>query len=177
MKNIFLFLCFAALTSVVTAQRTPDPLSEGDMFPNAKFRTIDRKALKTEELNGKVVMYNFYFAQCPPCIAEMEGLNELYHIFGANDSVVFISVTFDDYATIDRYKKTYGLPFHIVSLDRNMLKRFVAGYPTNYLVDADGKIVMKRRGGVIDPTIATKKVLHDFSPAIRKELQRARAKE
>ena len=53
-------------------------LVEGDIFPEIMFRTIDDEILKTEDLKGKLVFYNFYFAACPPCIAQKDGLNELY---------------------------------------------------------------------------------------------------
>ena len=98
MKSLFSFLlCFFVFVLPSTAQYNHrGPLFEGDNFPEIMFKTIDGELLKTGDLKGKLVFYNFYFAACPPCIAQKGGLNELYEIFHTNDDVVFISVTFDN---------------------------------------------------------------------------------
>ena len=63
--------------------------SIGSKFLNMMDKTIDDELLTTKNLKGKVVFYNFYFAFCQPCIAEKEGLKELYETF-ASDDVLFV---------------------------------------------------------------------------------------
>jgi len=173
MKNLFSFLlCFFVLVLPSTAQYNPrGPLFEGDKFPETMFKTIDGELLKTEDLKGKVVFYHFYFAACPPCNAQNDGLNELYKMF-ANDDVVFISVTFDNNATIKKFREMHEIRFKIASINRREMSRFLTGYPTNILVGIDGKIVLIRTSGTIDATYAKKWLLDDFSPAIRRELSK-----
>jgi len=163
LKSLFsTLLCFIIIVLPSMAQR----LSEGDLFPEVMFRTVDGELLRTKDLSGKVVFYNFYFAACPPCIAQKDGLNALYEMFHANDDVVFISVTFDNYATIEQFRKKYEMPFKIVSINSQEVYRFVRCHPTNFLVGVDGKIILKMEGG------NSRTVRNRFSSAIRNELSK-----
>ena len=174
MKHLFFFVvCMSFFVSSAAAQSNQGPLFEGGVFPTVRFRTFDGKLLTTDFLKGKVVMYIFtsFNKQCPPCIAQMEGLNELYDMFSANDSVVFISGISDENATIKSFRKQYDLKYHIVSLERNEFNRFSKGFPTLILVGADGKIVKIRKGSPIELDIAKRRILAIFEPAIREELR------
>ena len=174
MKSLFsILLCFTVTVFPSMAQR----LSEGDIFPEVMFRTIDGELLKTEDLMGKVVFYNFYFSACPPCIAQKDGLNALYERFHTNDDVVFISVTFDNKATIKKFREMYEIRFKIVSINRKEMSQFLYGYPTNILVGIDGKIMLIRGSGSIDANKAKEWLLADFSPAILNELQKLKSEE
>ena len=179
MKNLFFsFLCFVALVLPSTAQRISGTLSEGDIFPEIMFKTIDGELLKTEKLNGKVVFYNFYFALCQPCIAQKSGLNALYETFHA-DSVVFISVTFDSHETIIQFRNTHEIRFKIVSIGTAEIdSRFaITGFPTNFLVGIDGKIVAKKVGATnLNADIEKDALLAKFSPVIQDELQKLKSK-
>ena len=154
----FTLFCLVFLVLPSASQR----LSEGDIFPEIIFETIDGELLKTEDLKGKVVFYNFYFAACPPCIAQKDGLNELYRRFQANVDVVFISITFDSYETIKQFQNVHNISFKIVSTNRNEIYRFTGSYPTNFLVGVDGKIVLKMVAG------SGRTVRNRFSSAIQR---------
>jgi len=171
MKRIFLVFCFFATFAVSsTAQKRFWQLSEGDIFPEIMFTTIDGELLKTENLSGKVVFYNFYFAACVPCIAQKGVLNELYEKFSKNDDVVFISVTHDNVETAQKFRETHGLQFKIVSMSREERNRFaVSAWPTNILVGTDGKIVLKMIGGRNNQT------RNRFSSAIQNEIQKLKS--
>ena len=173
MKNLFITLIFFIVTQLTstaqTSGRVPEPLSEGEFFPEIMFRTIDGELLKTEDLKGKLVFYNFYFAACRPCIAQKDGLNALYERFHANDNVVFISITFDNEARIEHFRNTHKIPFKIVSINSQEVFRFVAAHPTNFLVGVDGKIVLKMVGG------NSRTVHNRFSSAIQNELQKLKS--
>ena len=155
-----------------TAQR--HQLSEGNIFPKISFRTVDGELLETEDLNGKVVFYNFYFATCAPCIAQKEGLNALYDKFHA-DSVVFISVTFDNHKTIKQFRDKHNIRFKIVSFPEE-INRFAASYPTNILVGIDGKIVARKVGATnINAEIEKEALFTIFAPAILGELAKLKS--
>jgi len=160
LKNLsFTFFCFFVFALPSMAQK----LSEGDIFPKVMFKTIDGELLKTE---GKLVFYNFYFAACSACIAQKDGLNELYERFHANDHIVFVSVTFDNLTTIEQFRKKHKIPFKIVSVNSQEVYRFVSAHPTNFLVGVDGKIVLKMVGG------KSRTVHNRFASAIQSELQK-----
>ena len=172
MKRIFLSVfVFASLAVSATAQM----LSEGSNFPEIMLKTIDGELLKTEDLKGKVVFYNFYFAMCQPCIAQKEGLNELYETF-ASDNVLFIAITFDSNEQIKWFQETYRMRFKIISIDvKEIERRFeVSQYPVNLLVDVNGNIVKMKKGTKSLDT-AKQELLDEFSPAIQSELQKLKS--
>jgi len=170
MKRIFLvFLIFATLSLSATAQKRFWQLSSGDIFPEIMFTTIDDELLKTEDLTGKVVFYNFYFAACGPCISQKSVLNELYDNFHSDD-VVFISLTSDNIETTKQFRDRHEIKFKVVSMNREERLRFAAGsFPTNILVGIDGRIVLKMAGG------RENRVRDRFSSAIQSEIQKLKS--
>ena len=167
MKRVLLiFLVFATFAVSATAQKRFSQLSRGDIFPDIMFRTIDNELLTTENVRGKVVFYNFYFAACGPCISQKKVLNELYEKFHTDD-VVFISLTSDNYETTKQFRDKHEMKFKVVSMNKEERLRFAAGsYPTNILVGADGKIVLKMTGSRDNQT------RDRFSSAMQNEIQK-----
>src|SRR5688572_27232831 len=49
----------------------------GLKFPDFSLTSIDGKQFQLSELKGKVIMLNFWFIACAPCVAEMPLLNQL----------------------------------------------------------------------------------------------------
>ena len=60
------------------------------------FRDEKGAVVSTADLQGKVVFINFWATWCPPCIAEMPSLNELYNKFRNDAQFVFIFINEDD---------------------------------------------------------------------------------
>ncbi len=49
----------------------------GCKAPDFNVKKNDGESLKLNDLKGKVVVINFWFEACPPCIAELPALNQL----------------------------------------------------------------------------------------------------
>ena len=187
---VFLFgtvisFCDGGQSSNVSAteQVISRDLSEGGIFPEIMEKTIDGEMLKTEELKGKIVFYNFSFAVCKPCIAQKEGLNKLYETY-ASDDVLFVTITFDNVspfiksnglatAQSEYIQAMHDMRFKIVSVDADEIERRfnINSYPTNFLVGVDGNIV-KMKTGIKSFETATQELLAEFSPTIQSELQK-----
>jgi thiol-disulfide isomerase/thioredoxin len=58
--------------------------------PEFDVVAVDGKRLKLSALKGKVVVLNFWFIGCAPCIAELPALNKLVDEYKGED-VVFIA--------------------------------------------------------------------------------------
>ena len=166
-----------------TKQVASQNLSEGSIFPEIMYKTIDGEMLKTQELKGKIVFYNFSFALCQPCIAQKEGLKKLYEAY-ASDDVLFVTITFDNVSSFietnrlvtvqsEYIQSMYDMRFKIISIDGDEIgRRFrINGYPTNFLVGINGNIVKMKRG-IKSFDTATQELLAEFLPAIQSELQK-----
>jgi thiol-disulfide isomerase/thioredoxin len=98
-----------------------------------------------EEAKGEVVLLNFWATWCPPCIAEMPGLQELYDDYG--DKITFLFVAQDQEKRVEQFilKKEYTLPvYYEISTTPKQL--FSKSIPSTYLIGKDGKIVVAKTG-------------------------------
>jgi len=169
-RFLLIFLVLATYAVSAMAQKRFSQLSDGDMFPDIMLRTIDDELLTSENLRGKVVFYNFYFARCSPCISQKSVLNELYEKFHTDD-VVFISLTSDNYETTRKFRDKHGIKFKVVSMTKEESLNFAASsFPTNILVGTDGKIVLKITGGGSKEREI--RIRDSFSSAIQNEIQK-----
>src|ERR687893_223477 len=100
----YLLSCALVLTASVTvfsqaAKPAASPESKS-AAPAFSLTSMDGKKFELASLRGKVVVINFWFTGCPPCIEEMPKLNELVEKFKDKD-VVFIAPTWDNEATLN----------------------------------------------------------------------------
>jgi peroxiredoxin len=57
--------------------RKRDSCLLGVTAPNFEATTLDNKRIELSKLKGQVVVINFWFTRCQPCIEEMPGFNKL----------------------------------------------------------------------------------------------------
>ncbi|WP_052503435.1 peroxiredoxin [Lacinutrix sp. Hel_I_90] len=125
--------------------------------PEAKF-TKDEKALdfivsdlkdktiKLSELKGKVVVLNFWFTKCGPCIQEMPDLNALVKEF-KDDPVVFLAITFNKKELVEQFLEEQTFDYSIAANANNVITIYgVQSYPTSMVINKKGEIVLKELG-------------------------------
>lgn len=118
---------------------------EGAPIPQLEFTTIDGKTYTPQELNGKVLVVNFWFVGCPACIYEMPKLNDLAGKFVGRDDVLFISMTGDPAGKVKKYLQKEKFDYQTVADAMPLMKTVVfGGYPKNFVVSKDGHIVYWR---------------------------------
>src|SRR5271157_1487171 len=107
----------------------------GCKIPDFVVKTIDGKTLSTSELKGKVIVLNFWFATCAPCVAEIPALNKLEKEY-RDSNVVFIAFSTDDSLTIRKFLHNKDFTYDIVSstLETLTFKFCIIGaYPTSMI--------------------------------------------
>lgn len=145
----------------------------GKRFPDFRIPAASGKQeLTNKDLAGKVVFVNFWFTDCPPCMAEMKGLNLLYDSLKKNKDFKFLSITFDPETTLNKTVDKYNIKYPVVRMDKEDTKRlnFRNGYPTSFILDRKGVVIFFRAGGDIDEENATDDILKILYPKIAKEL-------
>jgi len=128
----------------------------GCKAPVFNVKTIKGETLKLNELKGKVVVINFWFEGCAPCVAELPALNKLNEDYKTKD-VVFIAFGRDDTQTIIDFIKRRDFNFKHVSSDYDLSTYYciVAGWPTNMVLDKNGVVRQVFSGGQIDESAKT----------------------
>ena len=94
---------------------------------------------------GKVTFISYWATWCPPCIAELPGIQELYKDFG--EKVNFILLTQEELEKVQGFinKKGYELPIYFPQMQAPEVLQ-ENSIPTNYVIDAAGKIIIKETG-------------------------------
>ena len=122
----------------------------GHPYPEFKV-TNENKAVDNQSIKGKVVLINFWFEGCHPCMTEMDALNGLFKKLDSNKDFLFISLTWDEKETVKRVKEKYGLAFEVFSASAKECQRlnFGCGYPTSIVLDKSGIVKYRHSGGSI----------------------------
>lgn len=132
----------------------------------------NNKGCSNSTLNGKVAFINFWFAACPPCIAEMDELNKLYNKYRQNKTFEFVSFTFENPKKIALIKKKFNIGYPIYSLTRDECYRLNNnnGFPTSIILDAGGIVRYIHPGDQLDKKEIKKYFNSTVYPLITKEL-------
>ncbi|HMH35141.1 MAG TPA: TlpA disulfide reductase family protein, partial [Puia sp.] len=128
-----------------------DCVEDADL-PVFRASTIRDEVIDSRALKGKIVVINFWFTSCAPCVAELPGLNRLVQEYQGKN-VVFIGFTFEGKKKImDEFFPEHPFDFKIVSEAASMEKIFgVDDYPSTFIVDPWGKIRKAWSGGTTGP--------------------------
>ena len=120
---------------------------------------------------GKITFINFWFESCHPCIAELDGLSQMYDLLKDNKDFRYLSFSIDNDNAISANVIKYKIPYAVYHLERdNCDKILCQGFPTSIIIDRNGKVIQLTSGGSIDIVKATKTVMEEIYPKILKEL-------
>ena len=124
-----------------TKPRASDNFKEGEKFRFEKMKDIDGVKFDFKADTGKVVVFNFWFINCPPCKQEIPELNELVEKYKQNKEVVFIAIALDDKYALKDFLKSIPFKYNVVGDGRYYAEKYgVKGYPTHVIVGKDGLI-------------------------------------
>jgi len=135
----------------------------GKDLPAFKGLTVDKKSFSNANLNNQVVVINFWFEKCPPCLAEMPELNKWVAQY-RDKGVRFIGITHDAPASAKRFQKKNGYQYEIVSLSKDDIRELNInhGFPSNILVGKNGKIIYATANiSLTDPQFKAKSLLFE----------------
>lgn len=119
--------------------------------PALKLKGVDGASHDLSRLKGRVVLVNFWATWCPPCRREMPSMERLSQALkGEAFSVLAVDVG-EDGDTIEAFiSQLDTMPTFPILLDTRsdvMQAWKVAGLPTTFLVDRQGRIVASAIGG------------------------------
>ncbi|MGN6341138.1 MAG: TlpA family protein disulfide reductase [Ginsengibacter sp.] len=120
----------------------------GVKAPNFQATTLAGKRIDLSKLKGQVVVLNFWFTRCEPCIEEIPGFNKLVKFY-ANKKVTFVSFTYDSSVMVQKFLKQHPFEFQNVAnndeVRRNDFKLFSV-WPYTVVISKEGKIMYMQFG-------------------------------
>ena len=112
--------------------------------------------------SGEVIAVNFFASWCAPCRAEAPALEQL------SQSLPIIGIAYKDKPEdTTRFLEQYGNPFRQIGMDndgRAGLAWGLYGVPETYLIDRQGKIVL-RHAGPVDRNVMEQLILPAIAAA------------
>lgn len=138
---IMLFLMLGFFKPHVPVHKPGEKLISAPAFI---VKDINGKTIDLLQQKGKVVFVNFWATWCPPCLAELPSVNNLYLKVKNNPNIVFLSVDADnDLLKSTKFLQKKGYQFPVYGGDMRGLPQsfYPEVIPTTVIVDKKGFIV------------------------------------
>ena len=114
----------------------------GSHLPEFQAEDLLRRGISSADLQGKVVLVDFWTTWCQPCKKEMPGYQKLLDLYGARGFVV-VGFKFDIMPDAEpplQFAKQIGVRYPLVIASDEIKQKFggIDGLPTTMLYDRDG---------------------------------------
>ncbi|MCF0039728.1 peroxiredoxin family protein [Dyadobacter fanqingshengii] len=110
--------------------------------PDFKLKDLQGNLWNLQELRSKIVVLNFWFTSCAPCVQEMPELNELVKAYEGKD-VVFLALTFNSAGQVRTFQKKRNFNYTLLPNSGEVDKKYQVGsWPTSMVIDQAGDIKM-----------------------------------
>jgi thiol-disulfide isomerase/thioredoxin len=176
--GLFLVLRYTGIISSVSILTQKALMQTGAMDAKPGTETLEKKfdydfsvqdlegkSLKISDLKGKVLFINVWATWCGPCRVEMPSIQNLYNSVD-HDKIVFVMLALDQKDPINKVssflkEKAYTFPVYLPAgeLPEELKVRSI---PTTFIVNREGKIVMKETGAANYDTESFKKFIESL---------------
>lgn len=135
-----------------TTNSNPFQINKNMLQPEAiapEFSLLDAEGIKVNlsDYKGKVVLLDFWYAACKPCIKAAYDLEKLQNKYGPRGLVVLGMNTMDKADKITKHNSKHKITYRSLQCTRSMKEAYkVKTYPSFYVIDGTGKIVYCNSG-------------------------------
>lgn len=131
----------------VLVEKNPEAeFTQGEKAFDFIVTDLKGNTIKLSEQKGKVVVLNFWFTKCGPCVLEMPTLNALVEEYKDKD-VVFLAITFNKKGVVENFLDETNFNYTIAANANDVITMYgVQSYPTSIIINKKGEIVLKEIG-------------------------------
>ena len=110
-------------------------------FPELEFTDLEGNFYNLTALKGKVVVLNFWFINCKPCVKEIPELNEIVEHFKGQREVVFLAFAKDDPEKLAAFLSKKPYQYKIIPNSKPFFQQLrIDTFPTHMIIDQEGII-------------------------------------
>ena len=139
----------APATSETAARPAGPPAIRGVAAPEFELPNLDGAQLRKSDLQGKVLLVNFWATWCAPCEIEIPWFIDFQKKY-QDDGLEVIGISLDEEGPekVKKYVAEHKVNYKIVMGDEKTAEAFggVIGLPTTFIVDREGKFWSMHRG-------------------------------
>ncbi len=137
-----LLACASLLAQAVSAGEL-SPYTEGELTaPAFTLKALDGKPHRLADYRDKVVLVNFWASWCPPCLAELPGIQRLAdRLAGEAFEVLLINVGESPFR-VSKFLKLTGMRLtSLLDAEGEIFQAWGGNvYPTSFVLDSGGHI-------------------------------------
>ena len=132
-------------TTRIEVERDPYrliPIAEQPQAPNFTLKDLTGVDYTLDQLQGQVVLVNFWASWCPPCIEEMPSMNHIYQRY-REQGLEILGINFQEQPEqIGDFLKQVQVDFPVLFDEAGSVAHQwnVFSMPTSFLVDRSGKV-------------------------------------
>ena len=146
-RFVYIFLLFFIISLPACSNReAPKPAAEGKQAPDFILADIYGRETRLSDLNGEVVLVNFWATWCPPCRDEIPSMVTLNRLMtGKPFRMLAISMDQGGKDAVNDFFKKSGLTLPVLlDSDGSVGKLYgITGVPETFVIDRKGVIIKK----------------------------------
>ncbi len=138
-----IFVVILVLVHFLSNAQVPDP--SGSLL-NVQLTDFSTKSIKGDSINtlnwrGDIIVLNFWFTNCGPCIKEIGQLNKVAEKY-ENQNIRFVAITWEkDEEFLKKFAAIKNMKYALVASGKSIIDMFLLKlYPTNVVIDQHGVI-------------------------------------
>lgn len=146
--------------------------SLGSKIPELSITTAKAETLSIYDLlkQKKMVVLNFWFADCIWCIREFPVMEAAYQSYQQDAEIIALS-PFDSKESIVTFQEELSLSFPMASCSRDLVMGFgIGSYPTSVVIDREGRICLIHSGAITESQVFHKLfqtfTAEDYTPRV-----------
>lgn len=135
-------------------------------LPEFDLVDMQGKKWKLADLKGKRTFVNFWATWCGPCIAELPWVEKLHARLKDRENVQVVTINADDNrALVEPFLRQRGLTFAVLPARDFVIETLrVTGFPTSWIVDAEGVVRNEQAAFTAEPARWLEDVLEKLKP-------------
>ena len=118
------------------------PPRVGKFMSNFSITDVNGNTVELVDYSGKTILLNTWATWCPPCRAEMPGLNDYYLRYRGQGFIILAVNVGESVAQAAAFADEYNLSFPVL-MDKNYQlvdSLGINSYPTSILIGSDGRV-------------------------------------
>ena len=135
-------------TGLLSPDTTNPPVVSNHGIYQLQFIDEEGNVHQLQEFEGQVIFINFWATWCPPCRAEMPGIDNLFKEM-QNPELKYLIITMEqDFEKARNFKAKEGFQFPIFQLVGRLPNIYAhsSSIPRSYVINKNGEMIMRHVG-------------------------------